>query len=54
MGTSLAAFGTMTREDVSVDFPDQVACRVLIGLGLDPKTAKELVSKKLPELKVST
>jgi AcrR family transcriptional regulator len=54
MGASLAAFGTMTREEVPEDFPDQLACRVLIGLGLDPELAKELVSRKLPELKIST
>jgi len=54
MGTSLAAFGTMTREEVPVDFPDQVACRVLIGLGLDPELAKELVNRKLPDLNIST
>jgi AcrR family transcriptional regulator len=52
MGTSLAAFGTMTREDVPEDFPEQVTCRILIGLGLDPGLAKELVSRKLPKLKV--
>ncbi len=54
MGTSLAAFGTMTREDVPEDYPDKVAFRVLIGLGLDPELAKELISRDLPELNVST
>ncbi len=52
MGTSLAAFGTMIRDDVPEDFPDQVVCRLLISLGLDPDTANELVSRKLPKLKV--
>ena len=54
LGTCLAAFKTITREEVPDDFPEKVTCRILISLGLEKVLAQEFVSRELPKVKNPT
>lgn len=50
LGTALAALKTMLKEDPGEDYPSLVAEHILIGLLVDPESAKEIANRALPPL----
>lgn len=52
MGTSLAAMGSIIREDVSQDYPESVAGYILFALGVSFQDAKAIAHQDLPVLVV--
>ncbi|MEH3107720.1 MAG: TetR/AcrR family transcriptional regulator [Sphingomonas fennica] len=50
LGGTLAALGTQAREGTGADFAEQVAARILIGLGIAKAAADEIARRPLPAL----
>jgi len=50
VGTTKAAIHSMLKNPPSKGYEDMVACQILIGLGLDAKSAKEISTMPLPKL----
>jgi AcrR family transcriptional regulator len=50
IGTTRAAIHAMLKNPPSKGYEDIVACQVLIGLGVDAKSAKEISTMPLPKL----
>lgn len=51
MGASFAAMASMLREDPGPDYPMEVTRRILVGLGVSPAEADEIVHRPLPTLR---
>jgi len=50
VGTTKAAIHSMLKNPPSKGYEDIVACQILIGLGMDAKSAKEISKMPLPKL----
>lgn len=50
LGTTIAAFATMLREDKSADYPERIAQMMLVGLGVSAEIATEIANRPLPVL----
>ncbi|MBA4353850.1 MAG: hypothetical protein C0409_04090 [Novosphingobium sp.] len=50
LGTTIAAIATMLREEKSEDYPEKVVGVILVGLGVEPRSAAEIANRKLPDL----
>jgi len=50
VGTTKAAIHSMLKNPPSKGYEDIVACQILIGLGMDTKSAKEISTMPLPKL----
>jgi AcrR family transcriptional regulator len=50
LGTTIAAISTMLRAERDGDYPEQVVMTILLGLGVEAATAREIVSRPLPPL----
>lgn len=50
LGTTIAAFATMLREDKSADYPERIAQMILVGLGVSAEIAAEIANRPLPAL----
>jgi hypothetical protein len=50
VGTTKAAIHSMLKNPPSKGYEDIVACQILIGLGVDAKSAKEISTMPLPKL----
>jgi AcrR family transcriptional regulator len=53
LGTTIAAFSTMLREERGADYPEAVVTVILVGLGVQPADAREIACRALPELVVA-
>lgn len=50
LGTTIAAFSTLLREERGADYPETVVTVILVGLGVEPADAREIAGRALPEL----
>ena len=50
LGSTLAAMGSITREETAPDYPEIVAGYILFALGVPHETAIDLAQQKMPQL----
>jgi len=50
LGTTLCAMSTMLREEMEPKYPEQVAGYILLGMGVDYDTAREIAHRPLPRI----